>query len=357
MKPFSLFNNRAYLVDSATRNDPIDKEALGKILKESGIEGPISGTKSIYEGGDYDGYEIELKNGTRWRVKISLDAKTPLLKREATVLKNSAGVATGKLHLLSDYTLGEKTPHLIFQFPPALDVYDLGKSFLLKERRLLFRSYFALLQTLSPKRQYKSVLEENFKKLNIPKSFPAISRDAIKNNSNYPLFLDFFATLRKETREKLPPVPTGKKCLGGLPLGGIFYSKWLFFFDYLHNTCLHHPFVDFVDFILDFGADPETEGIFFEDFCELGAFGVWEEQLYKDVYNILLRKKLADLVGQYLIEVYMFESRRIDNLVHLADNFSLCAERFRRIPAFLNNQDFLVKTITEPILGIKPDSS
>jgi hypothetical protein len=350
MRP-TLFNNRAYLIDSTTLADPIDEKALGKILRSSGIDGTISSTQLLSEENDYDNYQIELDDGTLWRLKISFDKNTPVLKREAAVLKNSDGVATGQLHLLSDSTLGQKLPHLIFQFPPALSASDLGKSFLIKERELLFNSYFALLQTLSPKRQYNSIVRERFKTFNIAKSFPRISRDAIKAHSDYEAFVNFFTALRKETEAKLF-APMGEKCLGGLPFKGIFFFEDLFFFDYLHDTCLHHPFADLVDLVLDLGVNKETEDILFKEFCEIGNLK-GQEYLYQEVYDIQLRKKLVELVGQYLTEVYMFGSRGIDDLIYLADNFFQCSERFRRIPTFLDNQDFLFKTITEPVLGVK----
>jgi|TARA_R110002020_G_scaffold36400_6_gene109336 hypothetical protein len=353
--PFSLINTRGYLIDCNAVNNPMDNEALGKVLKRAAIEEPIETANILSEESDYDSYEIELKNGTHWRLKISLDPTTPVLKREAAVLKNSAGVATGKLHLLSDYTLGEKTPHLIFEFPPSFSGADMGISSLIEERRLLFGSYFALLQTLSPRRYYKSVVEEDFKKFNISsKNFPPPSRRAIKSHSNYPVLLDFFTTLREETDKHLPSPPMEKKCLGGLPLKSIFFSNGLFFFDHLHNTCLHHPFADFADFILDLGLEPEIEQAAFKDFCEVGSLE-GDAHLYESIYALQLRKKLIELVGLYFTEVYVFQGKRVDNLIYLAETFSNCSKRFRRIPAFLPYQDFLFKTITEPILGVKAE--
>jgi hypothetical protein len=326
-------------------------EALEKILKQSGISDSPQNVNLISEEDDYDSYEIQLENGTVWRLKISFDSKTLTLKQEAAVLKKSLGVASGKIHHYGEVQLGEKLPCLIFQFPPALDISQFGKSSLFAERRRFFSSYFALIQTLSPKRLYKSVLQQDFKKFDI-KKFPAPSKDSLKTHSNYSLIIDLFTSLKKEVDEKLKNVPSDKKCLGGLPLKSIFLYDDLFFFDYLHKVCLCHPFVDFVDFILDFGVDSEMETAALDDFCDLGGLTA-DRDLYKDIYDLQLRRSLAGLLGEYLVEVYLFESRRLDKIIYLVDRFSRSVERFRSIPAFLDNQNFWVKTISEPILGVK----
>ena len=349
----SLLNNRGYLIDWHSMNQPLNVEFIEKILSASGLQEPVESLVMISEHNDYDHYEIALNDGTCWRLKLSFDNNSPLLKRESTFLSDCNGVAGGKLQHFSEHTLGENIPPLIYQFPTCLGVQDLGLSFFLEEQRLLFGSYFSLLEKLSPKQYYKSIVQDNFKTLNLSsRIFSPASREAIKSHSSYASFTAFFTKLKKETDKQLSSLVLKKKCLGGLKPENIFFNNELFFFDPLHNACLHHPFADFVDLILDVGLDEEMERNALKDFCELGLLEE-DEHLYESVYNLQLRKKLAELVGSYLCEVYIFQSRRADHLIKVADTLYKCSQRFRRIPAFLDHQDFLVKTITEPILGVK----
>jgi hypothetical protein len=349
----SLLNNRGYLIDWNAANQPLNTEAIEKILRSAGLGQPIENLSIISEDNDYDSYEIQLKDGTCWRLKMSFESGSLTLKREAALLKNCDGVAAGKLHLFSDETLGGKTPHVICQFPPSLSVEDVGVSFLLKQRRRLFGCYFSLLERLTPKRYYKSLVQEDLKTSNLSsKNFSPESREAIRSHSDYSSLVKFFTKLKKETERQLSSVIVERKCLGGLTPRNIFFSDGLFFFDPLHKACLHHPFSDFVDFILDIGLDKKAEGEAFRDFCELGSLED-ETDIYQSVYELQLRRKLIQLVGCYLTEVYVFNSQRLDNLIRLAQTLYDCSKRFRRIPAFLDHQDFLVKTITEPILGVK----
>ena len=334
-------------------NQPLNVEFIEKILSASGLQEPVESLVMISEHNDYDHYEIALNDGTCWRLKLSFDNNSPLLKRESTFLSDCNGVAGGKLQHFSEHTLGENIPHLIYQIPTCLGVQDLGLSFFLEEQRLLFGSYFSLLEKLSPKQYYKSIVQDNFKTLNLSsRIFSPASREAIKSHSSYASFTAFFTKLKKETDKQLSSLVLKKKCLGGLKPENIFFNNELFFFDPLHNACLHHPFADFVDLILDVGLDEEMERNALKDFCELGLLEE-DEHLYESVYNLQLRKKLADLLISYIREVYLYDSYRYEQILYIADNFSHLYERFCKIELFKNNRDFLMKTICEPIFGVK----
>ena len=76
-------------------------------------------------------------------------------------------------------------------------------------------------------------------------------------------------------------------------------------------------------------------------------------EFFKKLYEIQLRKKLGDLISQYIKEIYIYDSYRYDNILNIADIFSHCYERFCKIEIFNKNRDFIMKTICEPIFGVK----
>ena len=68
---------------------------------------------------------------------------------------------------------------------------------------------------------------------------------------------------------------------------------------------------------------------------------------------MILRKKLGELITAYIKEVYLYDSYRYEKIMHIADTFSHLYERFVKIPIFKEHRHFIMKTITEPILGVK----
>ena len=87
-------------------------------------------------------------------------------------------------------------------------------------------------------------------------------------------------------------------------------------------------------------------------FCEYAGVEL-DMRLYLKFYNCLMRKKIADLISAYIYEVYLFNSYRVNRILDVADTFSHCYERFRSVPLFEENREFVLKTLTEPILGVK----
>ena len=64
-------------------------------------------------------------------------------------------------------------------------------------------------------------------------------------------------------------------------------------------------------------------------------------------------KKLGELLMAYIKEVYVYNSYRYEKILHTADTFSHCYERFCGIKIFKEKREFILKTICEPIFGVK----
>ena len=113
-----------------------------------------------------------------------------------------------------------------------------------------------------------------------------------------------------------------------------------------------HPFVDFINLILEGGFGRAYEKNLLPLFCNHTNTQL-DKRLYHALYESLLRKKLVELIGTYIYEVYVFKSYRLNKILNVADVFSQCYDRFRVIPLFEENRQFILKTLTEPVLGVK----
>ena len=113
-----------------------------------------------------------------------------------------------------------------------------------------------------------------------------------------------------------------------------------------------HPFMDFADFLLEMGVDRELDYQLLAIFCEKGNLR-YDKDLFKLIEKLQLRKKLGELLIAYISEVYLYGSYRFEKIFAIASTFSHCYERFCKIEIFLDKKDFIMKTICEPIFGVK----
>jgi hypothetical protein len=147
-------------------------------------------------------------------------------------------------------------------------------------------------------------------------------------------------------------LPYNFKCHGNLSLDNIFFDKKMFYFDGFQSVYMGHPFIDLVDFFLEVGLPEEDQYRILSQFCAVGELPE-ERGYFKALYEIQLRKKLGDLISNYIKEIYIYDSYRYDNILNIADVFSHCYERFCKVETFNKNKDFIMKTICEPIFGVK----
>ena len=175
-----------------------------------------------------------------------------------------------------------------------------------------FNNYFSFVNTKPVRAKYGQNLELFCEHLDPEIQLPEESIESLKGYTDYNLCRDFFLILQSEIKNyhiQLNEI-FKHKCHGGLDLDSIFYNNHL---GGIENN----------------------------------------RDLYFTVSELQLRKKLGNLLLGYIKEVYLYDSYRYDKIIEIADIFSHLYERFCVIPAFKENRDFIMKTICEPIFGVK----
>ena len=166
--------------------------------------------------------------------------------------------------------------------------------------------------------------------------------------------MEFLSALREEVIYYKDQVKghLNHKCHANLCLEAISYNYNSFYFDFLHNVSMGHKYVDLVDIMLELGLKIEDDGRFIDLFCNKLEID-YDTKTYQKFYELQIRKKLAELVISYIKEVYLYDSFRYQKIFFIADTFSQCYKRFCSIDIFKKNREFIMKTICEPIFGVK----
>jgi hypothetical protein len=353
MKLSSLFKGKVYTFPQ-TQNQEQDKSFALEVIKKIKPNLVVSNI-SVGDVKDYyDVFIIKDDEKKTFKLKISLDDSQEVLKKEYTVTKNSKSSSTPISIEYGVVKIGDEITYLLVEVPPYESVGEYGRSSLLGNFESFVDSYFVFQKTKGVRTTYKTSLDKFLKNVDPASYLPQESIEALKSYTDYDLCKGFVSSLSEEIRRLSQEfiLPYKHKCHGGLSVDNVFTDGGNFYFDDFKDVFMGHPYVDFIDIILDLGLPKDAQYSLLSTFCQRG--GVAEDRtLFKSLYEIQLRKKLLILITEYIKEVYVYDSYRYNNILSIANTFSHCYERFCDVEMFHKNKDFIMKTICEPIFGVK----
>lgn len=354
MKITSLFKDKAYAFTHAG-NPEEDCAFAAKVLEKIKPSFEVCDILLQQVKDHCDVFLIQTSKSGLLKLKTSLSDPDKLLKKEATALR-SGNEYSGFPKLIDQGStqVGEPIDYLLMRVPPAESLREHGRSGLIERIDPFLKCYWSFVETRPVKQNYKQVLDRFADQLIPENSLPEESLEAVKKYTDYSLCENILLTLHSELLDNFQKVKgeLTYKCHAGLSLDAIFLGGDYIYFDDLYNVCMGHPFLDFMDLSFELGIPKKEEMSFFSQFCKGGGF-VPNRNLYYSLYDLQLRKKLTDLLTSYIREVYLYDSFRYEKILFIADTFAHCYEKFCQINIFKENKNFIMKTICEPIFGVK----
>ena len=311
MKLSSLFKHKAYAFGqpSDTEQDCIFAETVLKKIRPSFKVQKIS-LAAVCD--NYDIFHILNEKDIFYKLKISLSDPNSVLKKEVTSLRSLGAAHIPKYICQGNIKVGEEVDYLLTQAVQSESIRNMGRSVLSENIDQFFVNYFSFANTKPVRAKYTQNLDTFCESLIPENQLPDESLSAIKDYTDFDLCKDFFLTLRGEIKDYQGQLNEAfkHKCHASINLDSIFYNNHFFYLDILDQVSMGHPYVDFVDLI-------------------------------------------GELLLSYIREVYLYDSYRYDKIIEIADIFSHLYERFCIIPIFKENREFIMKTICEPIFGVK----
>ncbi len=303
----------------------------------------------------YDLFSVYNEDNQKFTLKISLDDFENVLKKESSFLKNNKSTNIPKLVKYGRVKIGDEMSCLLSNVPEGETIRNHGRSIIFNKLEEFKHSYENVFLATKPvRRSYKGYIKSFCSQLD-PKIF--LSDEAVnsfKEYTDYDLCADFIAEIKKQIKNLLTHVyeDLNYNCHTGMSLDSIFYGSGGFYYDYLHNISRGHPFVDFIDILLELGVSSQDDKRLALHFCDQLNIK-YDQNVYNSIYQVQLRKKIAELIVSYIKEVYLYDSFRYERIFYIADVFSHCYKRFCSVDIFEKNKEFIMKTICEPIFGVK----
>ena len=353
MKLSSLFKHKAYAFGQPNDTEQ-DCLFAKKVIQKIRPNFKVSDISLFSVCDDYDVFHLINEKGVFYKLKISLSDPKNILQKEVTGIRSLGSDNIPKYVCKGSIKVGEKVDYLLTQAVQSESIRIAGRSVLSENISQFFTNYFSFANTRPVRAKYSDNLQSFCSSLSPENQLPEESINSLKNYTNYNLCNDFFLTLQNEIEHHADRLKAvfKYKCHAKLNLDSIFYNNHFFYLDFLDKVCMGHPYVDFCDLILDSGFLKENDIPLFEKFCSIGDLED-NRELYYQIFDLQIRKKLGELLKDYIKEVYVYDSYRYDKIIEIADVFSHLYERFCTIPIFKQNRNFIMKTICEPIFGAK----
>jgi hypothetical protein len=345
-----LFNNKAYVLNTPSLQNST-KEFVLTIIDKIYSNLSVESIRLLHNGINYDTYYLKCSDGKFYLLKISFDPENTQLSRESLFLKKLKNFASGKFICLKRVKVGDDILCLLSQFPDCLNLKDVGRDFFLKNAEVFFWTHKALVEKIKPKRSKSGYLKELFYNKDFSKNFTDKTKSIIEDYTDYTKLEKILTNLLNDLNDTAPNIKNLKPCLSNINFDSIYLTDSLFFFDKLEGCCKYDPYLDLCDIILNFSFIDGAKDKILSAYKSVHKS--FDEEKFKSFYDFCVKKKLLESVSDYLTEVYDLRCLRIKQITEIISIFYSNLKNFKKLPVFIDNQDFLLKTITEPVLGVK----
>jgi len=352
----NLFQNKAYVIPMHMAEDDSEIELVQTLLRS--LDEPVfaENIEFISTTEDYDVFKYVYKN-LSYCIKISLDENCKKIINECKVLANINPLIRPQYIKDGVVKIGDPLRYMITSYENAESLNELGRSYFLDNFDSFCYTYSLMQDSKVSTISYKDHLSDCFNMADLENTLTEDALEGIKNYTDFNLIKQIMMDMQNQLMLSYDNVFSEKKfiCHGDLNMKNIISKNGLFKFINFENCYSSHCFLDLNEIIIELGIPENMELNLLERFC----FNMQIEfnrdtiKLYKKSYEIVLIRKAIHLMMNYLKEVYLYSSHRVDKIVEISDKFSQSYDKYMSISHFQNNKDFILKTLTEPILNSK----
>ena len=349
-----IFSGRLYTLPTNKQPNRADKTLIKKILEKNGYEIPLKNLELVKVGEDYDLYFIKTEDKL-YSLKLSFDPDNKSLKREMSFIKKAKIKSAPTFVSGGNVVVGDKLFYLLCEAAPSESITDYGLGAISGQFDKFLEDYSELYNQSNNSYTFQKQTKDFVSSFNFQDLFGQDEIGYIQQSSDHKLCELIIATIQKEILNLCKNLDHTfqNTILGDVDLSYIFYDGVDFQFFDLKNSCVGHAFSDFINISLTLGLNKDAEKSLITKACSKLNIA-YDQSLFELLHSIELRKKALKLFCNYLKEVYLYESQRIEELFKLAQEFTASYERYCKIPIVKENRQFIFKNITEPILEASP---
>jgi hypothetical protein len=350
VKSNSVFKDRLYTLPSSSRVSATETKIVKKILSFSKCDIKVDKLSLVCVEEDYDFYHI-YSGSNIFDLKFSLDHESEKFNREIKNTKLCKSKSVPKYVDSGVVKVGDKISYLICESNSSESLFDYGRSHLSSSLDLFTDFYCDFASNSNYKLLYKTLLSDLMKEADMESVFDLDQKSYIQNNSDYHKCENIINELKSDISSRLnalPKIYTGN-VIGDFDKNSVFTGGNYFSFKDLRYGCKGHVYSDIANITLYYGLSKPIEKALLQKIAQKMSLTV-DDNLYNQFYQLELRRKALHYLLQYLKEVYIYESSRLEVIINLIDSFAQSFNRVCKIPIIRDNREFILRNIAEPII-------
>ena len=350
MKSDFIFKDRLYSLPASSRITVAETKIIKKILSFSKCDIKVDKLSLVCVEEDYDFYHI-YSGSNIFDLKFSLDHESEKFNREIKNTKLCKSKSVPKYVDSGVVKVGDKISYLICESNRSESLFDYGRSHLASNLDLFTDFYCDFASNGNYKLLYKTLLSDLMKEADMKSIFDLDQKSYIENHSDYDKCENIINKLKSDISSRLnalPKIYTGN-IIGDFDKNSVFTEVNNFSFKDLRYGCRGHVYSDIANIALYYGLSKPVERTLLQKITKKMSLTV-DNGLYNQFYELELRRKALHYLLQYLKEVYIYESSRIEVIINIIDSFSQSFNRICKIPIIRDNREFILSNIAEPII-------
>jgi hypothetical protein len=352
----NILQNRLYAFPTSQNLfDEDSLDLLKNIFKNANLGEPIKECIELIDSNyNYDIYRVDFKDQSVC-VKVSFDAEETYLKREFDLFKSKDSSLYPKAIAFNSITYGIKLNYSIISYENYLSINKIGDSVLLSSSDFLFSKLNEMNFLPRSKNNINFVIDSLFRYCDLDNIIPQHTIESIKIKYNINLLKNFISTLKLEINNlcKNECVSKNDFCHGNLKPSNILSFEDEFKFINFENYFTGNKYFDLASLSINFKLNPDLNKSFFKKYLTFNEIkfcpNEWES--YRICYNIILRKKLLELLISYFFENFVLSQHRLSKIFEIISLYVYNVENFQHIQCFKNNYNLISDIFTEAIIG------
>jgi len=343
----SSLNERILEEDSTDLVQTIFKDAELNIPEKNQIE-------FIDSNYNYDSYKVYFADQSVC-VKISFDSNFSFLKKEYNFYKKNNNNLHPRAIKYNSINYGTDLNYLIISYEEIESIKKIGYSVLLENVNIFFDKFNYIKSFKGIHKNIQSIIDPLFKYCDIDKTLPQHTIEIIKQKYDLNSLKNFISSLKNEIKNLHIDsiINCDNFCHGNLKPSNILYSdgdiKFINFENYFHG----HLYLDIACLSINFKLNADLDKDLFKRFLIYNNenFSVEKWEIYRNCYNLMIRKILLELIINYFFEAFVLSQARPSKIYELISLYTYNVENFYKINSFKQNYNLISDIFSEAIIG------
>lgn len=307
-----------------------EKEIILQIFEENSCKIPNK-ISVIKNAENYDSYRADCGQESFF-VRLSLDSSN-------TFSDWGDFLFSPKVIFKGSTSFGQEVFYVVEEFCDEIAVADIGESILARNLPKFIDQLKKIHASNKPSPNLQSFIKTRFQNSSIDKN-PEYEELIKANSSNFQLLKEELDDAKRQVSQQYKSIFDGQALIhGGISPTNILLGKRGFIFTSWENSTKANPLFDVAEIDFNFQLPQETEFLLFEELKPTNFS--WSDYFVLKSYWSNIR--LIDLTSSYIKEVFLYDSRRQDEILKIIKLFYQNIQKFENLESFKKNRSRLLE--------------